>query len=210
MNGEAFREINSRVNIEDVARYLGLTVNHAGYMLCPLHAEKTPSCRLYPEQGRFWCYGCNRGGDAIDLVAAVRGSSVADAAAEINSYYNLGIDLNGRQVKRIKKKPNSLQINEAEQVKRLVDAFADTAREARRAGISEKYITWFDEVHQAMLVDDDLRRSDPAKFLKKHRKEFDRYADIRNRYIGIRSAISRSAEYPEEEILAIMGRARAV
>lgn len=207
MNSDALREISRRVNIEDVAGYLGLTVNRAKYICCPFHSEKTPSCKLYPEQGRFFCYGCNKGGDSIDLVAAVHGTSIADAAAELNSYYSLGIDLNGRQVKRIrKKKPNSLQVDESEQVKRAVDAFADTAREARRLGISEQYITWFDEVHQAMLEDDNLRRSDPALFVRIYRREFDRYAEIRDMYTRIRDVISRSAEYPAGEILEILGR----
>jgi CHC2 zinc finger len=35
---------------------------------CPLpdHEDRTPSLYLYP-QGRYWCYGCNRGGDVVDL-----------------------------------------------------------------------------------------------------------------------------------------------
>lgn len=210
MNIDAIREVSRRVNIVDVAEYLGVAVNRANYIHCPLHSEKTPSCRLYPEQGRFWCYGCNKGGDAVDLYAAVRGTSIAEAAAEMNSYFSLGVDLDGRQVKKIKKKPNSLQVNQSEQVKQRIDRFADTAREARRAGISEQYVTWFDETHQVMLEDDDLRRSDPAKFLEKYRREFDRYEDIRNKYTAIRAAISRSAEYPAGEILAILGRAGTV
>lgn len=210
MNSNAFQEISGKVNIESVAQYLGLTVNRAKYIHCPLHGERTPSCKLYTEQGRFYCFGCGGHGDSVDLVSAVRGTSLAEAAAELNSYYSLNVDLDGRPAKRIKKKPNSLQVNEAEQVKRLVDAFADTAREARRAGISEEYITWFDEVHQAMLEDDEIRRSDPALFLKLYRKEFDRYADIRTKYKRIREAISRSTEYPAGEILEILGRSGAV
>jgi hypothetical protein len=35
---------------------------------CPLpdHEDKTPSFYIYPP-GRWWCYGCNRGGDVVDL-----------------------------------------------------------------------------------------------------------------------------------------------
>jgi DNA primase len=35
---------------------------------CPFpdHEDKTPSFYLYPP-GRFYCYGCNRGGDVVDL-----------------------------------------------------------------------------------------------------------------------------------------------
>ncbi|MCC7165463.1 MAG: toprim domain-containing protein [Anaerolineae bacterium] len=37
--------------------------------LCPLHEENTPSFVVYPEQGRWWCYGaCQTGGDVFKLV----------------------------------------------------------------------------------------------------------------------------------------------
>jgi DNA primase len=36
--------------------------------ICPLpdHEDQTPSFYIYPS-GRFWCYGCGRGGDVVDL-----------------------------------------------------------------------------------------------------------------------------------------------
>jgi DNA primase len=35
---------------------------------CPLpdHEDRTPSFYIYPP-GRWWCYGCSRGGDVVDL-----------------------------------------------------------------------------------------------------------------------------------------------
>jgi len=39
-------------------------------ILCPLHEERTPSCKVYVKTNGFWCFGCNRGGDTIDLVMA--------------------------------------------------------------------------------------------------------------------------------------------
>jgi hypothetical protein len=54
--------------------------------LCPLpgHDEKTPSFVVYPEDRGFWCYGCQRGGDVVDLAQAAWGIDRADqAAAEV-------------------------------------------------------------------------------------------------------------------------------
>lgn len=41
---------------------------------CPLHEEDTPSFVVYPEQGRWWCYGaCQTGGDVFKLVMLKEG-----------------------------------------------------------------------------------------------------------------------------------------
>lgn len=34
---------------------------------CPLHDEDTPSMRFYEETNTFYCFGCRRGGDTIEL-----------------------------------------------------------------------------------------------------------------------------------------------
>ena len=51
--------------------------------LCPLpgHDEKTPSFVVYPGDRGFWCYGCQRGGDVVDLAQAAWGIDRADVAA---------------------------------------------------------------------------------------------------------------------------------
>lgn len=52
-------------------------LNHVGRQLkglCPLHEEHTPSFAVYPEQGRWWCYGaCQTGGDVFKLVMLKEG-----------------------------------------------------------------------------------------------------------------------------------------
>lgn len=53
--------------------------------LCPLHNEKTPSFHVYPEQNRFWCYGCNQGGDVINFVRLLNGFSFQEAVRYLTS-----------------------------------------------------------------------------------------------------------------------------
>lgn len=36
--------------------------------LCPFHSEKTPSCTLYCNENRYYCYGCNAKGNSIDYL----------------------------------------------------------------------------------------------------------------------------------------------
>ena len=54
---------------------------------CPLHDEDTPSCRYYPETESFYCFGCQKGGNVINLhkyfVERMNGTSIEyDAAVE--------------------------------------------------------------------------------------------------------------------------------
>lgn len=65
-----------------VERYLSQPLKRAGKTmigLCPLHNEKTPSFHIYPLTNRFYCYGCNQGGDVITLIRLMHGLSFREA-----------------------------------------------------------------------------------------------------------------------------------
>ena len=64
--------IRDAVSLEEIAsRYtklepLGGNAWFTGRCALPDHEDKTPSFYVYPP-GRWWCYGCARGGDVVDL-----------------------------------------------------------------------------------------------------------------------------------------------
>ena len=62
--------VKAEVSLVDVAcRYTELRQVGQRYVgKCPLpdHDDRAPSFYVYPN-GRFWCFGCSRGGDVIDL-----------------------------------------------------------------------------------------------------------------------------------------------
>ena len=64
--------VRQAVPIEEVARRytdlepLGGRAWFTGRCPLPDHEDKTPSFYIYPP-GRYWCYGCDRGGDVVDL-----------------------------------------------------------------------------------------------------------------------------------------------
>src|SRR5215208_7237878 len=64
--------VRDAVPIEEIARRythlepLGGKAWFTGRCPLPEHEDKTPSFYIYPP-GRFWCYGCGRGGDVVDL-----------------------------------------------------------------------------------------------------------------------------------------------
>lgn len=52
---------------------------------CPIpdHEDKTPSFTCYPETNSWWCFGCQRGRDVVDLASHVWGiDNPATAAGE--------------------------------------------------------------------------------------------------------------------------------
>lgn len=66
----------------DAARALGMTIRERGgrhWTLCPLHGDKDPSL-LLDNAGRWHCFGCGQGGDALDLYARVTRQQPALAA----------------------------------------------------------------------------------------------------------------------------------
>lgn len=64
----------------DVLRRHGVTVR--GRMArCPFHPDKSPSLSLFKGtdgKERWRCHGCDQGGDALDLTAALHGCDVRD------------------------------------------------------------------------------------------------------------------------------------
>jgi len=70
-SSDVIAQIKSAVDIRTVAaRYTEL--NRSGKTWkgnCPIHAERTPSFTLY--QDRFYCFGCRKHGDVIQLVQDV-------------------------------------------------------------------------------------------------------------------------------------------
>lgn len=66
--------------------------------LCPLpdHDEKTPSFTVYEEDERGWfCYGCSRGGDVLDLWMLANGHAEKWTAL-VELAHEYGVELVGR------------------------------------------------------------------------------------------------------------------
>ena len=53
--------------------------------LCPYpdHQEKTPSFNVTPDKGFYYCFGCQRGGDAIKLLMELKGLDFAEAVSYV-------------------------------------------------------------------------------------------------------------------------------
>src|ERR687884_696700 len=46
---------------------------------CPFHEERTPSFSVNPQRGTYYCFGCQKGGDAITFVEETENLDFASA-----------------------------------------------------------------------------------------------------------------------------------
>ncbi len=74
-------ELIARNPIEDVVgQYVNLKRSGGNlFGLCPFHGEKTASFSVAPDKGIYYCFGCHKGGGAINFMMEVEGLSYPDA-----------------------------------------------------------------------------------------------------------------------------------
>jgi len=74
-------ELLVRNPIEDVVGQ-HVTLKRSGsnmFGLCPFHGEKTASFSVSPDKGIYYCFGCHKGGGAINFMMELEGLSYPDA-----------------------------------------------------------------------------------------------------------------------------------
>lgn len=93
---ELLDSIKARVPIEDVLDwYTDVFIPKGCYrktwtFRCTLHGpDKHPSGVIYPQEGRWWCFVCNRGGDIFDAAQAFENMNFPEAVSKIARYIGL-------------------------------------------------------------------------------------------------------------------------
>ncbi len=74
-------ELAARNPIEDVVgQYVNLKRSGSNlFGLCPFHGEKTASFSVAPDKGIYYCFGCHKGGNAVNFMMELEGLSYPDA-----------------------------------------------------------------------------------------------------------------------------------
>jgi len=81
--------IKSSVSVPDAFSMYGFRPDAKGFALCPFHAEKTPSCKVFNDH--FYCFGCGAHGDVIALVEGLFDLPFKDAVKRLDSDFHLGL-----------------------------------------------------------------------------------------------------------------------
>ena len=64
---------------------------------CPFHEEKTPSFTVTPDQGLYYCFGCQRGGDVFRFVMDIENLTFPEALEKLARKANLEMPRRGPQ-----------------------------------------------------------------------------------------------------------------
>ena len=82
---EVFDRIVQAVPMQAAAERYGLNPDRRGWCCCPFHSEKTPSFKVYPGAGGFYCFGCGAGGDVLTFAEQLFGLKPVDAARRLDA-----------------------------------------------------------------------------------------------------------------------------
>ena len=121
---EAIDKINDSVE-EIVGSYVELKQKGRSYQAyCPFHDEKTPSFVVTPAKGLYHCFGCGKGGDAINFIQEHEGCDFKDALKKGASILNFQFEWDRKEndfnEAEYKHKESLYLLN-----KRLADFFSD-------------------------------------------------------------------------------------
>ena len=63
--------------------------------LCPFHPEKTPSFKVYEDQGRYHCFGCGEKGDVFAFIMKTQSMSFPDAVCVLAAAAGVSLSVTG-------------------------------------------------------------------------------------------------------------------
>ena len=94
ISSQTIEDIKSRLDmVELIRRYVDLKPAGGRFMgVCPFHQETKPSMSVNPEQGFYYCFGCQASGDAIDFYCRINGLDFVDGLKELASEVGVNID----------------------------------------------------------------------------------------------------------------------
>lgn len=95
----SIEEVREKADIVEIAsEFTALKrqgTRFAGLCPYPDHQEKTPSFSVSPERNFYYCFGCQKGGDAIKLVMDLKSFAFSDAVSYLAERSNIELEFEG-------------------------------------------------------------------------------------------------------------------
>lgn len=141
MTGFDIDNIKSSVTMAQLASMYGYEVNRSGFMLCPFHADTSPSMKVYDGDRGFCCFVCDEAGDIFDFVKKHDGLDFPKAAQRIADLFGIPVS-DGRKTSMTKEDIARIKQRKAE---REAKEKAKNENEKRLYELSDK-IRFFKEI----------------------------------------------------------------
>ena len=99
--GRISQETIDRINdsadiVEVVSKSVELKKRGRNYFgLCPFHDEKTPSFSVAPDKGIYHCFGCGKGGSALNFIIENEKLSFLEAVQQLGQQLGIPVELSG-------------------------------------------------------------------------------------------------------------------
>jgi DNA primase len=104
--------------------------------LCPFHTEKSPSFSISPEKGVFFCFGCQKSGDAITFIRELEHLDFVEAVERLAA--RSGITLRYDDVSFSKERQHKQRLQDA--VGEAITFFHDLLVGSESAGTARRYL----------------------------------------------------------------------
>ena len=97
ISSRSIEEVREKADIVEVAsEFTALRRQGTNLIgLCPYHSEKTPSFSVSPEKNFYYCFGCQKGGDAIKLVSELKSFSFVEAVSHLAERFGVELKFEG-------------------------------------------------------------------------------------------------------------------
>jgi DNA primase len=94
---ETIDRINATADIVDVvSKTVELKKRGRNFFgLCPFHDEKTPSFSVAPDKGIYHCFGCGKGGNAVNFIIENEKLSFVEAIQQLGQQLGIPVEFSG-------------------------------------------------------------------------------------------------------------------
>lgn len=132
------QEITDKINIVDlVSEYVPLKPKGGRFWgLCPFHNEKTPSFSVTLDKNIYYCFGCHKGGGAINFLMEIEKLGYVDAIKMLADKAGVALDLSGNDNSEYSGKRDAL----LELYKRVSGSFQYILQNSASADAARRYI----------------------------------------------------------------------
>ncbi|MEW6281769.1 MAG: CHC2 zinc finger domain-containing protein [Candidatus Eremiobacterota bacterium] len=79
-------DLKARIDLAEVFRTAGVELKRSGQSLvgrCPFHPDEQPSLSVTPEKGLWQCFGCQAGGDVLELLQRLENLEFPEAVRRV-------------------------------------------------------------------------------------------------------------------------------